>query len=620
MGSPGGRGRGKRGGSGRGGIIKRGASRGSFNGGAPYGRPMRGGPMGMRGGMRPPMLPPPMRGGRGMPGPPRGMMAPGPRGLPPPCLRPPPMAGMRSPPPGMRPPPPPMMMMRPPVPPLLRGGFGPIRGMKPGRFQRGGNFGGVRGGNVMKKNRPSLKMIDLNKPWVTAAIKSAFHMKDKLLAAAKQTQNQDDWAKYRDQREKCTKMYQEAEVENGGQVEGSPVDWEAYVDEDDEEALHECEYYELDEEGSYACDTCERDFYSKYQFDKHMSEHRTCNLEGCTFTAHEKIIEKHIRMQHSTGIFEKIKKLNNPEDIAKWIEERKKNYPSKENVEKRYERQEELMKKGIRIQKNDNKFGRDKYRLAAAPKRQGPPLKKRGDQTIRKKRRRDPPRPPKISLIDQNADWNGTMFPFRGTSELIESEVVEERISDFEDDEWQKDAKAIPAKVNNSLGSLMAAYGSDSEDDVVELKSQHTSAVNSVKGLDAVPQDKSHCVSNVDSDNEPPEEVKIVKTEDHLAEHLSHSKPAGLKTDHVNENRRPRKRLHARSRTFKSRSYVNPSEPSTSTGITRQSSDNFPHNNFSRRKVTLLEKLLEKEIRLERNVILQCVHYVVQNNFFKDSR
>ncbi|ERL91552.1 hypothetical protein D910_08882, partial [Dendroctonus ponderosae] len=391
---------------------------------------------------------------------------------------------------------------------------------------------------------------------------------------------------------------------NAVQVKGSPVDWEAYVDEDDEEALHECEYYELDEEGSYACDTCERDFYSKYQFDKHMSEHRTCNLEGCTFTAHEKIIEKHIRMQHSTGIFEKIKKLNNPEDIAKWIEERKKNYPSKENVEKRYERQEELMKKGIRIQKNDNKFGRDKYRWSSVKKT--------------KKRRRDPPRPPKISLIDQNADWNGTMFPFRGTSELIESEVVEERISDFEDDEWQKDAKAIPAKVNNSLGSLMAAYGSDSEDDVVELKSQHTSAVNSVKGLDAVTQDKSHCVSNVDSDNEPPEEVKIVKTEDHLAEHLSHSKPTGLKTDHVNENRRPRKRLHARSRTFKSRSYANPSEPSTSTGITRQSSDNFPHNNFSRRKVTLLEKLLEKEIRLERNVILQCWIVVVRAHLASD--
>lgn len=69
-----------------------------------------------------------------------------------------------------------------------------------------------------------------------------------------------------------------------------------------------------------------------------------------------------IHVSHDLGLYEKIKNVNNPEDIAKWIEDRKKNYPSKENVEKRYERQEELIKKGIRIQKNDNKFGRDKYR------------------------------------------------------------------------------------------------------------------------------------------------------------------------------------------------------------------------------------------------------------------
>ncbi|KAH6921551.1 hypothetical protein HPB50_002216 [Hyalomma asiaticum] len=35
-----------------------------------------------------------------------------------------------------------------------------------------------------------------------------------------------------------------------------------------------------------------------------------------------------------------------------------------------------------------------------------------------------------------------------------------------------------------------------------------------------------------------------------------------------------------------------------------------------RRKLTLLERLLEPEMRHERNVVLQCVHYVVDNDFF----
>lgn len=39
--------------------------------------------------------------------------------------------------------------------------------------------------------------------------------------------------------------------------------------------------------------------------------------------------------------------------------------------------------------------------------------------------------------------------------------------------------------------------------------------------------------------------------------------------------------------------------------------------NVHRRPPTLLQKLLETEIRHERNLILQCVRHVVQNNFFQ---
>lgn len=93
-----------------------------------------------------------------------------------------------------------------------------------------------------------------------------------------------------------------------------------------------------------------------------MSQHKTCNLDGCKFTAHEKIVENHIRMQHSTGLYDKIRNINTPEDIARWVEERKRRYPSKENVIKRQQVQEEMLKKGVKIGKNFNKFGRDKYR------------------------------------------------------------------------------------------------------------------------------------------------------------------------------------------------------------------------------------------------------------------
>jgi hypothetical protein len=43
------------------------------------------------------------------------------------------------------------------------------------------------------------------------------------------------------------------------------------------------------------------------------------------------------------------------------------------------------------------------------------------------------------------------------------------------------------------------------------------------------------------------------------------------------------------------------------------------HNIVKRKKLTLLQKLLAPEIRSERNKILQCVRFIVQNNFFDES-
>lgn len=48
-------------------------------------------------------------------------------------------------------------------------------------------------------------------------------------------------------------------------------------------------------------------------------------------------------MQHSTGLYKKIAKLNNPEEIEKWREERRKKYPTKSNIEKKnFEIQEKI--------------------------------------------------------------------------------------------------------------------------------------------------------------------------------------------------------------------------------------------------------------------------------------
>lgn len=129
---------------------------------------------------------------------------------------------------------------------------------------------------------------------------------------------------------------------------------------DDTEEIYDAQNYQAEGATIPFCDTCDREFDSYYQYQTHMSQHRVCGLDGCTFTAHEKIVDKHIMLQHSTGLYDKIRNVNTPEDITRWIEERKKRYPSKENVEIRYKQQEEMVKRGELIGVRKNRFERNK--------------------------------------------------------------------------------------------------------------------------------------------------------------------------------------------------------------------------------------------------------------------
>lgn len=76
----------------------------------------------------------------------------------------------------------------------------------------------------------------------------------------------------------------------------------------------------------FSCDRCDRSFRSQELLDIHISEHIPCGINGCPFVAHPKIVEKHIEMQHETGLAEQIMRLNTPEEIQKWRDERKKYY------------------------------------------------------------------------------------------------------------------------------------------------------------------------------------------------------------------------------------------------------------------------------------------------------
>lgn len=141
-----------------------------------------------------------------------------------------------------------------------------------------------------------------------------------------------------------------------------------------------------------------------------------------------------------------------------------------------------------------------------------------------------------------------------------------DQITDSESDVEQKaPAPPSPPAVSSALASLMACYNSDSDDETpVEIQQ-------------AVP-------SGVVPDQAPPNEV-------------ASSPDTPMETTPVNSAQPPQ-----------------PTQTTDKAPLRQKPTYRPPP-----RRLTLLQKLLASEVRHERNVILQCAHYVVENNFFGES-
>lgn len=220
-------------------------------------------------------------------------------------------------------------------------------------------------------------------------------------------------------------------------------------------------------------------------------------------------------------------------------------------------------------------------------------------------------------MINEKCDWNGTMFPFKGTKDLQEEKDKEEsNHSDFDDEEWSASNSKCTIKLNNALGALMGAYmsGSDSEEEKTVKQPLTNNLLGTIEqittkpGIECERKQQLQQQHQISDDDSPPTEVKIVKEQSLI-------KRGDDKSKNIIENnslKLKRKRPHFKQKN-KNKKNNNFSEQMS---INRSGgSGGFPYK-FKRRKVSLLEKLLENEIRHERNVILQCVRYAVSNNFF----
>jgi len=342
----------------------------------------------------------------------------------------------------------------------------------------------------------------------------------------------------------------------------------------------------------YSCDACQKEFTSKETLNAHLGSHVQCNHGGCTFKASRKMLKLHWIQVHASG---KMRiKLDTPEEIAKWREERKRKYPTLANVEKKKEEEAKRRASGQILKTKNFRYRRGQRRGRSFQRGGHNHFNNRGPQRRDQEDLNDRIQTENHTQDSVNTQEDGNQERISGINKKMENvgdplsfvlaDSGEEEESDTEaetKEELSAPASKSPVTIQeaelsngvsagvSALTSLCSAYASDSEDN----EGQTEEVDNNCKTV--CPPDEK--------DAKKPENRKDVER-----------KPEMRKEDAQQTNCRP-KRCHKRNRK------ANSKVKSKSVAI---------------RKSTLLEKLLAPKIRHERNVILQCIRHIVKKNFF----
>ncbi|KAF7241715.1 hypothetical protein EG68_10298 [Paragonimus skrjabini miyazakii] len=302
---------------------------------------------------------------------------------------------------------------------------------------------------------------------------------------------------------------------------------------------------------------CDEAFYTEQEYTTHLESHVKCEFENCPFVAHKKLLQVHIEVVHDGGLFNKIYRDTSDKAVLEWRAARRRNYPT---LERAAAKQELLAQRLARGQ------------------------------------------------IFKTAEF-GTLNRHRPT-------VLTAR--DLEKDHAANERDFQATSVKNNFAARPTTVPGSKDIDAVKTINATTEAGDSALSLIAVGY-------NSDSDGESPEDVKSADSPTTTTTKTGPAEPL-----------RGRRRRGGRRRTGKrpkdpndenSNAEANgqpphrkkPDNPFASNPLIqlqakRRAISKNPNRILSR--PTILHMLLAEEMRTERNQLMQCIRYVIKQNYF----
>jgi len=347
----------------------------------------------------------------------------------------------------------------------------------------------------------------------------------------------------------------------------------------------------------------------------HFKQHVKCEVESCNFVASRKAIKLHYIQNHEVGKFKIV--LKNDEDIEKWREDRRKNYPSAAVKSEKITMEEVRKCHGNVLKKRSFSYkGNGKWKRGNFSQSQRCVLQKT-DNNI--ENRMINGEKADVKNLDHSCKENETielsMSCLEEKPEMVARnglETLKQLYDSSENDDSSDDENdSIEESADTVLCSSFSTFASKENkkeqlnlntscnfpkeiDDTVEIKHNDAKVIRHRGGAEV-------CMGGfLDSNREKLqvesgiESCMVKKTPiEHKTKLLDGKSMEGINENKTLGSNRKKK------------------------WIDKDDRKNRNHGRICQRhRPTLLEMLLAKDIKHERNIILQCIRFVKEKNFF----